>query len=138
MSTFVAKAEFKDMIRDDRLNQLIDSDDTLIESAEDTAIAVIKDALKARYDIDTIFAAVGAARANNVMLWVKRLTIYFLYDRIPDELVPERVIRNYDEAMDQLNKISDGKRAVDLPQLSDADGVTITKFRWGSNTATSH
>lgn len=138
MSTFITKADYLLHITDQRINQIIEDTDAILDDAEDTAIAVVKDALKARYDVDTIFAAVGAARAKNVMLWVKRLAIYYIYDRIPDDLVPERVVKNYNETMDHLEAISDGKRSVDLPILIDEDGNKSTKLRWGSQDARSH
>ncbi len=138
MSAFIEKADYLLNITDHRINQIIEDTDAILDDAEDTAIAVVKDALKARYDVDSIFATVGAARPKNVMLWVKRLAIYYIYDRIPDDLVPERVVKNYNEVMDHLEAISDGKRSVDLPILIDADGNKSTKFRYGSQPARSH
>jgi hypothetical protein len=82
------------------------------------------------------FAKTGANRNQALLRWVKCLVLYYLYERIPDALVPERVIKNYDDTMEMLNKISDGKMNCTLAQLqeSDTDGNAepLTKTRWGS------
>lgn len=140
---YLDKADYKNMIKAHRLDQILDdlenaAPDDVLDDSESEAIAVIRDALVANYDVDNIFGRTGDDRHKNVLRWAKYLVMYFIYDRIPDELVPDRVIKNYDDTMQLLQDIADGKRSVDLPRLQNTDGTTKTKFRWGSQTARSH
>lgn len=125
MSTFITKPDYKYAIRDERLNQILEStdedEDAILEDAEDEAVAVIKDALIGKYDIEQIFAATGAARHRNVLRWARVLVIYFIYGRIPDDMVPESVVKNYDDVLEILKEISTGERSVDLPVLTTPD-----------------
>lgn len=142
MSTFLTKADYRSAIKSYRFDQLLaDEDHTpedVMDDAESEAIATIKDALFAYYDVDAIFAAVGEARKKNVINWVRCISLYYIFRRIPDDLVPERVVKDYDDCMEMLDAIADGKRSVDLPRLLDDEENAITKFKWGSRPARSH
>lgn len=132
-ATFITKENYKTYVHDKRLNMIIQEDDTLLDDAEETAESVIKDALYSRYDVDAIFDEIGTARHRTVVKWTISLALYYLYERIPDKLTPDRVIKNYDDTLNWLQDIADGKKSVNLPQLTKEDGGLKTKFRWGSN-----
>lgn len=135
---FIEEADYKLKIREARLMQVIEEDPDLLDTAEETAIQVVRDALHSRYDVAAIFATTGSGRPKQVVRWVMCLALYYLYERIPDKLVPERVVKNYDDTLATLNDISDGKLSTELPRLVGADGANPTKFRWGSMTARTH
>lgn len=138
MSTFVAKADYELMIKQARLDQATDINDDLLDEAEATAIQVVRDALYSRYNVDDIFAQTGDDRAKQVVRWVLTLSIYYIYDRLPDRIIPERVKENYQDTINILTAIEDGKKSVELPLLTDADNEDLTKFRWGSRKARTH
>ncbi|WP_420582076.1 phage protein Gp36 family protein [Reichenbachiella sp.] len=142
MSTFITRTDYKSKIHSDHLGDILDDEDftadDILDEAEEHAIAIIKDALKGTYDLDTIFDAADDARPKNVVRWATTIVLYILYERIPDDLVPDRIVKNYNDTMDLLDDISDGKRKVDLPVLEDENGDIATKFRWGSQEARSH
>lgn len=133
MSNFISKADYFAQIRETKLNQIIQEDDTLLDLAEATAIQMVRDALVARYDVDAIFATTGADRPPNVVRWCTTLALYYLWERVPDRLLPERVKMNYQVTTGALQEISDGKASVELPPLIKADGTPETKFRWGGD-----
>lgn len=135
---YVTKADLETNIRLYRLEQIIDEDDTKIDEASNDAEAIIRDALSDRYDHASIFAKTGADRHNNVLGWAKYITLYKLYERTPDEMVPERIVKNYDDTLKILAKIADGSRAVILPRIITAEGAKKTKFRWGSQPKRPH
>lgn len=132
MSNWITAPDYKPFVRDNHLQMIIDNDDVALDSAELTAIQVVKDHLYQWYDTDAIFATSGANRPQQVLRWCITLVLYFLYERVPDKLTPERVIKNYDDTMELLLNISDQKLSVDLPVKQTAESATITKFRWGS------
>lgn len=142
MSDFITKDDYRSTIKTYRLDQLLadesHSPENIMADAEEEAIAVVRDALVAYYDVDTIFAQVGSARAKNVLRWTRCLALYFMFQRVPDDLVPERVVKDYDDCMEMLDAISDGKRSVDLPPKLDDEENAVTKYKWGSRPARSH
>lgn len=131
--------DYKKQITEHRLSLLIDEDDTILEEAELTALAFVRDALHPYYDVHTIYSNLDDYRS--VKRWIMCLVIYYLYERVPDKIVPGRVIKNYDDAMDILQRISDGKISVDLPKIMvevNGEEKPVTKFRWGSVPKKSH
>lgn len=135
MSNWITSADYLANITNDRLQMIIEGESGRLDEAELTAIAVVKDALFQWYDTDTIFATTGSNRPRQVVRWCVNLALFYLYERVPDKLVPERVVQNYEQTLAALQDIEDGKKAVDLPKRTDDDGENVNKFRWGSQTA---
>lgn len=129
---YITKQDLTVNIRTYRINQIIDGDDTIIENASMEAEAMIIDALTGKYDTTNIFNKTGAGRDKNILSWAKYIVLYKIYERIPDENVPERVIKNYDDTFDFLMKIAEGRVSVSLPRIVDQKGEKKTKTRWGS------
>lgn len=138
MSAFISVTDYKPFVRDNHLQMIIDADSVALDNAELTAIQVVKDALYQWYDTGAIFGASGNNRAPQVVRWCVCLSLYYLYERIPDKLVPDRVVKNYDDTLTMLRDISDRKVSLDLPVRENEDNEPETKFRWGSNTAREH
>jgi hypothetical protein len=131
--------DYKVYIQEKRMNLIIEDQEAILEEAELTAQQVIDDHLYPYYDTTTIFAALNTYRS--VKRWVMVIAIYFVYERIPDALVPDRVVKNYDDVMRTLININDGKGSVNLPRLTSSEGGTEkpeTKFRWGSEAKRVH
>lgn len=135
---FLIKDDLRSSIRANRLAQILDDDtgDEILTDVLATAEQTVRDHLHQHYDIEAIFAQAGASRKKNVLRWCKLVAIYQLYERIPDELVPERVVKDYNECMDFLMKVAEGQVPVELPRrtVANDDGTLSpkTKFRWGS------
>ena len=128
--------DFKPYIQEKDLKQICEVADladaqTLFDVVYTTAKTVVKDHLFSRYDTTVIFAS-DLANYPQVKRWVIVLCIYYLYERIPDKLVPERVVKNYDDVMEMIDKVADAKLSIDLPKLLNEDTTPKTKFRWGS------
>lgn len=138
MENFITLDDYKARITDQRLLQLIGNDNDILEDAEATAVAIVTDFLSGKFDTDEIFSAEGEDRAKNVVRWVTNLIIYYLYERVPDRMIPPRVENTYKETMENLKSISNGDLQTALPRKTNEDETPKTKFRWGSNTAHSH
>lgn len=135
MSNWITSADYLQKITNDRLQQIIEGNTDRLDEAETTAVAVVKDALFQWYDTDAIFATTGSDRPAQVVRWCVNLALFYLYERVPDKLVPERVVQNYEQTLATLQDIEDGKKSVDLQKKTDDDGENVNKFRWGSQTA---
>lgn len=133
MSTFITKPDYYTGKRQSVIDQLIDDDDTILDKAENFAENVVRNHLH-HYDVDTIFSAVGDDRDDMVLQWCINIGLYRIYERADDSFVPESVIKNYDDTMTDLDKISQGRKQVDLPRkLEGEDEVPTTKFRAGGS-----
>ncbi|MCF6185810.1 MAG: hypothetical protein L3J56_14525, partial [Bacteroidales bacterium] len=85
-------------------------------------------------DLDAEFAKTGDDRHRNLLRWMLNLTVYFMYERIPDEQVPERIVKNNDDTINEIKLIEQGKRNTSLTKLIREDNQRKeTNFRWGSN-----
>lgn len=133
MNTFMDNADYLPFLRDVNLQRMIEDDDSILMAAEDMAISTVKDSLFTYYDTNAIFGLTGDDRPKQVVRWVVVLTLYYLYERLPAKMMPERINDNYQEVMTWLKDIEDGKKPVNLPKVQKADGSgPATKFRWGS------
>lgn len=138
MAAYLIEADFKTVLRDVRLTQIVEGSTTLLADVSDEAQAKITDSLDALYDTDVIFAKTGTNRDKNVLRWMKMIALYYLYSRVEDDLVPERVIKDYDDTLKTLERIEDAIINAKLPRRIDTKGETKTKFRWGSNPKREH
>lgn len=138
MSDYIERTDYISKIRDKRLEQLIDSTPSILDNEEETAIQVISDALHSKYDVTAIFAKRGTNRDKQVVRWACTLVMYYIYARIPDKLIPERIENDYDETIAYLKALEEGKRSTQLPRLEDAEGKPPTNNRWGSQAPRTH
>jgi len=140
-SGYISKDDYKYQIREERLNQILESidedEELMLDSAEGEALAIVRDHLGKRYDMNVELNKTGDARNKVVLRWAKVLVLYFIYERIPDEMVPERIVSNYEDVIELLCKVEDGDKDVDglIPiTITDSSGnaTPFTQRRWGS------
>ncbi len=113
------------------LNQITDNNDDNLDKAEKSAIGSINDMLSGYYNINAELAKSGDNRHSNLLKWMINLALYFVYSRIPDDEIPERVIKDYDDTMKTLEKIATGKTPTTLQAVT-VDGEKKRVFRMGS------
>lgn len=132
MSNFITKADYLQNIREEIADQITDENDDIIDECELEAIEEVSSYLFQFYDVATIFGAEDDERSKLVLSWCKHVVLYKLYERIPDDRVPERIIKNYDDTIRVLERINSGKMPVDLPRLQNEDETPKTKFKSGA------
>jgi phage gp36-like protein len=135
MSNFIEKEDYDFHIRTNRLDEILDQDDSILHEAELSAIATVEDALHRFYDSDAIFATTGNDRPKSVMRWVINLVMYHIYERVADNLVPERIVKNYNDTLALLEDVATGKRSVKLQRIASAETAPNTQFRGGGQKA---
>lgn len=136
---FITQADYKPKIKERHILQIIEDDEDILTDAEATAMAIVENKLFQRYDMDQALAQEGDSRNRVLLRWVICLVLYDIYERIDDDLIPERIVKNYDDCMNELDEIQKGNMAVKLPPLEldeDGDGVidTTARLRIGSDT----
>ena len=130
---FITVEDFKLKLPEYIRNQITDTDDTILDDAEIHATAIIQDAFFDKYDLDAEFAFMAEDRHKNLLRWMLNLMLYLIYERIPTDAVPERVVKNYDDTMQEIKLIEQGKRNTSLTKLIREDTLRPeTNFRWGS------
>ena len=135
---FLTLADYQERISDSDLEQITEGNSTRRDSATKSAAGMIKEKLGGRYDVEPELAKTGTQRNEALRIWMLALACYFLYARIPDDQIPERIVKDYDDAMSDLDKIASGKIRTSLPEKTAEDGTVKRAFRMGSNEARSH
>lgn len=132
--SLLQKSDLQTFIRTYRLDEITDDNDAVIDAAIADAEAMVIDNLHATFDTSIIWNTTGNDRPKNVLVWIKYIALYYIYERVADDLVPERVIKNYEETIKTLRKIANGDLEVNLPRIIIAEtGKPRTKFRYGGN-----
>lgn len=125
-------------VKQDRLESIIQDNEAILLAAQVTAIEKVKTYLFQRYNTEDIFSATGSNRHPLILQMLIHISLYDLYDRLPNFQLPEKRVKNYDECITLLERIADGKQAIDLPTRNNSDNTPITKAVFFSNPKRSH
>jgi hypothetical protein len=126
---YIVKADYKTIISTPLLDTIIresENDDgtDLLQVASKIAEDTIITKAGVLYDIMPEFTKAGADRNFMILSLAISIAGYWLYQRIDDEQVPEKVIKNYNDALTTLEQVSIGKEPLLLPPRNDDDGST--------------
>lgn len=130
---FITKEEIKTHLYDYQIDQITNSDDTIVVSAIDTAVAEVKAYLANRYDVDTIFCKVGSERSALVVEHVKVCAVYHLLLLCNVDAIYERYEQAYDRTITFLKQVADGLLSPDLPYLQTSTGQPTGTIQLKSN-----
>lgn len=131
MSTFIEQSDYTASILPDILTRLTQGNTALLDTAEDTAIELMRGYLSARYKINDIFAATGNDRNPILVKYGVDLALKFLYDRLPPDQIPEQRVYNYEAALTWLRRVQ--KQEINPPDLPRVDDGTKDYVLHGSN-----
>lgn len=135
---FLTKTDIEQRLTNNILSQITGDNDSLLDNAEAIAIGTVTDMLSGMYDLVVELEKTGADRHTNLKTWIVSLSAYHLYAHIPDNEVPERILKDYDDTLSILSKIAQGKLSTTLtPQLND-DETTKRVVRYGFNEKRNH
>lgn len=152
MSRFLKDTDYAVLIRTEIKNILLENySETKLLSAEQMAIAQIKNYLAGRYDVAAIFTplpepAVGdnageqidSRNAYIVMITID-CALYHLYSSVAPNKMPEHRSNRYQDVIEWLKSVHEGKEA-DLPKIkNETTGEIKDSFRLSSrNTFTNN
>lgn len=127
---YVVKKDYAGRISLELLNMILsDSGATeaeLLAQASTTAEGMLTSLAGVLYDIAPELAKTGSDRNGLLLKYAKDIATYELYQRIDDYQIPEKAIKNYNDAVDALEKIAQGKVPLSLPLKDAGDGGTGT------------
>ena len=87
----------------------------ILADTSKTAVDIITGYAYTIYDITPEFSKIGIARNYQILNWAINIALYLIYQRIEDYDVPAKVIKNWDDTTEDLQKLSVGKFQINLP-----------------------
>lgn len=138
MSRFIKDTDYDVLIRTEIKNILLENySATKLLSAEQMAIAQIKNYLAGRYDVAAIFTPAieneDDTRNAFVVMIVIDCALYHLYCSIAPNKIPEHRSNRYQDALEWLKLMVEGKGNADLPMIKDeSTGEVKDSFRLSS------
>lgn len=130
---FLFKADLVRYIDEVQINQLTDSNDTIVSEAISDAEERINEMIGQRVDTATEFAKVGAARQRSLLKHAINLSIFYLFERLYTDVLPEGRVNGKEMAEAWLEDIAKGNILVNLTKV-DETKQKGWPIRWGSQT----
>ncbi len=127
---YLVEQDLESSIRNTRLSHLLDdASGNVFNQAALESQSIVRDYLF-RYAIDDEFQKIEDARHASIIFYLKNICLYIIYERIEDDDVPERIIKNYNDTIETLREIAQGKLPLSLPikeEDTDGDGIVDKK-----------
>jgi hypothetical protein len=116
---YIEKADYKSRISTDLLDKIItegdDTGDDILTAASKMAEDTIATQAGVLYDILPEFDKTGLQRNHLIVKWALSLAVYEAIQRLDDESIPDKHIKNHDDTMDDLKQVALGKYPLNLP-----------------------
>lgn len=134
MSQFIQLEDYDASIHSEILSRLTRDDDAIVEICEDRAIAEMRGYLSARYDVDDIFSAEGAARNQLILMMAIDIAVYHLFSiHNPQKMSQIRKDR-YERAVEWLKQVAGFKITIDgAPKLPEEELKQNSPWLMSSN-----
>ena len=115
----------------------------ILAAADKIATDTLRSKLGVLYNVVDELNKTGSDRNGYLISLAISIGLYEIYQRADDEEIPPKVIKNYNDAMDTLDNIANGKDSIDLPAKIDDDtntppGMGVGLRRIGSAPKRSH
>ena len=130
---FLAKSDLLSYIDESTIDQLTDNTDSYVDDAILTAEDRIREKIQPRFDLVTEYAKTGTDRNRSLMKHCINLSIYYLFQRLYTDILPEGRIEAMSEAEKWLDDAYKGVIMLDLTK-NDEENETGWPLRWGSAT----
>ena len=115
----------------DNIDVITGTDDTIVESAIDSAISEAKGYLN-DFDITAIFAASGTARNSLLLTFIKDIAVWHFMTLSNYQADVEFRKARYERAVAWLKSVMKGDVVPDLPMRTASDDKPA-RIIWGSN-----
>lgn len=129
---FLTDNDFKGSIAATVLTKLRGTDDENLNEAEQLAISELA-TLRGRFNIDSELKQAGTQRSPEMVRMMVAITVYYLYNTVIDDEIPERIDSNYKKEIKDIRNIAAGNMFSTLKPLKASDGTNKSKFRSGGD-----
>ena len=123
--------DYKQLIKGEDLDTVIESDDDTRISAEKTAQEEMTGYLRNRYNTNSVFAAEGEERNPVLIMFMIDLALYHLFSSLPGKMGMETRQIRYEAAIKWLKNVNAGIINPGLPYKDEDDSGN--PLSWGSN-----
>lgn len=91
MDGFLTIKDYLVFVTEGVLKKIVRDNNTKLTDSERMAYGYIYEKLSGRFNIDSEMARRGENRNPALVRWMAVLAIYYIYQSVPDEEIPERV-----------------------------------------------
>ena len=130
MNGFLTIKDYLVFITEGVLKKIVRDNDTKLTDSERMAYGYIYEKLSGRFNIDLEIARRGEDRNPALVRWMAVLAIYYIYQSVPDEEIPERVRQNYEDAITEIQRVASGKDNSTLSPVTDQSGEVRVRSRF--------
>ena len=120
---FLTRDDYPSKIDLALLDQITGEDDTILDQTESDAAQAIIDRIGDKYKVEAELGKSGDGRNRSLIRWMLNISVYYLYGRVADADIPDRVVKDYDDTKRDLEKIAAGKLSCTI------DRITDTRYR---------
>ncbi len=111
---YIQIEDYKSQITAELLDIITEAESKVLEQAEKFARDTIDGYIGGRYDLSGEFVKIELDRNYQVLTWAIYLAMYNIFHRVADARVPEKVIKDYDDTINELKEIGNAKVNVNL------------------------
>ncbi len=131
---FITIEDMKTAIYKYQRNQISENDESIVEANMLAAMEEVRSYLAGRYDVDTIFAAIGTARNQLLVEYTKSIAVWYFLRLSNPDVIFEKAKAYYEYAVTWLSDVADGKLNPALPPKPDRGGIPDgSSVSWGSS-----
>jgi phage gp36-like protein len=128
----VLKDDILNYIDSDDLQQITESDDSIIDVSILDAEQIGSEYLINRFDIDFEYSQTGTARNSSLLKHLTAIALFFLFERLNTNILPESRSGAYDRAIQWLKDVRDQKIQTNLKEKTAPENEKGFGIRWGS------
>jgi len=130
---FLVKSDLLRYIDESTIDQITDNTDTYVDEAIKDAEERITERIGQRVDTAAEFAKTGTDRHRSLLKHCINLSIYYLFERLYTDVLPEGRVQGMEMAETWLGDIAAGNILVNLDKIDEANEAGWP-IRWGSDT----
>lgn len=134
---FLTDNDYNQLIQEDDLDLVQQSDPYLRLKMEETAIEEMSGYLRNKYDVAAIFVEAddidNDTRNRTIVMFCMDICLYHLHSSVPSRLVPELREKRYENAIKWLEKVCTGKINPELPLIGGTDVDSGNPIKFGTS-----
>ena len=130
MDNFLTTSDYLVFITQGALQKILRDNESKLTDAERMAYGYIYEKLSASFNLDVEIQKRDGNRNPALVRWMTVLAIYYIYQSVPDEEIPERVRQNYEDAIAEIQRVASGKDNSTLSPITDQSGEVRVRSRF--------
>lgn len=127
---FLTKADLLNYMEQDEIDQITEGNDAIVDEVIKDALEYAAEKLRQRYNIENEYAKTGEDRHRQLLKQTTAISLMYLSERLPTDILPEARELAYDRAVSWLDEAGNGKRMLTLEPRNDEEQEGWA-LRWG-------